>query len=441
MNHSINFSQHPTRILIINLHSLRNAGDAALTQVAIQQLVSNFPGSCITLSMNEPESHLGEESKVGSFLYWMHTPCEKGGMRWRYVTIFQLLLASLWAVLTYRLFNRPCFFGLSHAQKKSLQVYFEADLVASAPGNFMYSSGKAGLTFLIIVYTMAYAMLAGKPLYLFPQSIGPFHRVRDQKLVKWILNRARLVMVREPISFKEIQKIGVISSHCRLVPDLAFTFQGELVKETKAWLRTFSIDTEQDQPLLGLTVINWGAQTGQSEMQKHYENALFTVTNYFLETTNGKVIFFPQVCSSTLVNDDRIPTRRVVERIRENRSRVVFIERLTTPELLRTAYGLMDVFIGTRMHSNIFALSGGVPVVAIAYRYKTLGIMQMMGLENWVIDIEQINGEMLVAKLTSLWQERYIIRKHIQARVAELAQEAEQAGAYIALDFASLSRH
>jgi len=362
-------------------------------------------------------------------------------MRWRYVTIFQLLLASLWAVLTYRLFNCPYFFGLTQAQKRSLQVYFEADLVASAPGNFMYSSGKAGLTFLIIAYTMTYAMLAGKPLYLFPQSIGPLRRVRDQKLVKWILNRARLVMVREPISLKEIQKVGVTNSHCRLVPDLAFTFQGESVEETKAWLRTFGIDTEQDQPLLGLTVINWGAQTAQSEIQKCYEGALFTAANYFLETTNGKVIFFSQVCSSTLVNDDRIPTRRVVERIREESNRVVFIERLTTPELLRTAYGLMDIFIGTRMHSNIFALSGGVPVVAIAYRYKTQGIMQMMGLENWVIDIEQITGEALVAKLTSLWQERYIIRHHIQARVADLAQEAEQAGAYIASDFASLSHH
>lgn len=130
-------------------------------------------------------------------------------------------------------------------------------------------------------------------------------------------NRARLVMVREPISLKEIQKVGVTYSHCRLVPDLAFTFQGELVEETKAWLRTFGVDTEQDQPLLGLTVIDWGAQTVRSEIQKRYEDALFTAANYFLETTNGKVIFFPQVCSSTLVNDDRIPTRRLVERIRE----------------------------------------------------------------------------------------------------------------------------
>jgi colanic acid/amylovoran biosynthesis protein len=441
MNHSFNFSQYPIKILLINLHSSRNAGDAALAKIAIQQLVSNFPGSHITLSMNEPDSHFGEESKVGSFLYWMHTPSETGDMRWQYVTIFQLLLASLWAMLTYRLFNYPCFFGLTHAQKKSLRVYFEADLVASAPGNFMYSSGRAGLTFLIIAYTMAYAMLAGKPLYLFPQSIGPLRRVWDKKLVKWILNRARLVMVREPISLKEIQKVGITNPHCRLVPDLAFTLQGALVEETKAWLRTFGLDIEQDQPLLGLTVINWGAQTAQSEIQERYEDALFTAANYFLETTKGKVIFFSQVYSNTQINDDRIPTRRVVERIREESNRVIFIDQSATPELLKTAYGLTDIFIGTRMHSNIFALSGGVPVVAIAYRYKTQGIMQMMGLENWVIDIEQINSEALVAKLTSLWQERHIIRRHIYARVADLAQEAGQVGAYIASDFASLSHH
>jgi colanic acid/amylovoran biosynthesis protein len=441
MKSSMNPPSQPTQILIINLHSSRNNGDAALTDVAIQQLSNCFPQSHITLAMNDPDSHLGDHMVVGSFLHWMYKPSEKAGMQWNYGAIIQLLLASLWSVFTYRLFKHPSFFGLTQTQKESLQVYFDADLVVSAPGNFMYSSGKAGLTFLIIAYTMAYALFASKPLYLFPQTIGPLSRARDRKLTQWILNRARLVMVREPISLKEIQQMGVTRAHCRLIPDIAFSFQGVPVEEAKTWLRAWGVDTEQGQPLLGITVINWGAQTAQPMIQEYYEDALFQVANYFLETTHGKVIFFPQVCSNMMVNDDRIPTQRVAERFQDRAEQVIFIKEPTNPELLKTAYRFMDVFIGTRMHSNIFALSEGVPVIAIAYRYKTQGIMQMMMLENWVMDINQVKGEVLVTKLASLWQEKHTLRQHIQARATALAQEAGQAGAHIASDFASLSHH
>ncbi len=42
----------------------------------------------------------------------------------------------------------------------------------------------------------------------------------------------------------------------------------------------------------------------------------------------------------------------------------------------------MDLFLGTRLHSNIFALVAGVPVVAVAYQYKTFGLMEMIGLKH-----------------------------------------------------------
>jgi len=432
-------SKSAIKILIINLHSFYNAGDAALAQVAIQQLLNAFPGSSITLSMNEPDSYTGEITKVGSFLHWMHTSSGDGKLHWRYFTIIRIFVLSLIALLTYKLLKRPFLFGLTPNQQKSIKVYFESDIIISAPGNFLYSSGKFGFTFLIIAYTIIYAFLAGKPLYMLPQSIGPLHNFRDKLLTKWIINHARIVMVREQISQKEIQKIGITNSQCLLIPDLAFNFEGTPVKEAKAWLYSYGIDITQDQPLLGLTMINWGAQTSQAEIQNRYENSLLNLSNYFLETTNGKIIFFPQVYSNTIVSDDRIPTQRVINRIQKI-SQVVYINDPTPPALLKTSYGLMNIFIGTRMHSNIFALSEGVPVIAIAYRYKTLGIMQMLGLEKWVIDIENISSETLISMYIDLWKEQDTVRQYIKSKVSILAKEAKIAGKLISSDFSNLNR-
>ena len=42
------------------------------------------------------------------------------------------------------------------------------------------------------------------------------------------------------------------------------------------------------------------------------------------------------------------------------------------------------------MHSNIFALSETVPVIAIGYLHKTRGIASMLGMDRWVLDIQTI---------------------------------------------------
>jgi colanic acid/amylovoran biosynthesis protein len=96
----------------------------------------------------------------------------------------------------------------------------------------------------------------------------------------------------------------------------------------------------------------------------------------------------------------------------------------------------MDIFIGTRMHSNVFALSEGVPLVAIEYRFKTRGIMQMLGLERWVVDIEQVDGPGLIEILEAAWMERDTLRKTIRQMMPSITEQAGQAGAIIAADFA-----
>lgn len=432
------FSSAGPRILVINLHSFFNAGDAALAKVAIRQLEAAFPGACIRLSMNEPESARQEQAALGSFLHWMHPTGAEAG--WRVLSILQLTLASLWAVLTLKLFGKAWIWAVSRAQKELLQAYLEADLVVSAPGNFLYSSGRAGMTFLIVIFTMAYALLVGKPLYLMPQSIGPLQRARDRRLMKWVLERASLVEVREPISMEAVTRLVRNDLHCKLVPDLAFIFEGAPVTSAQAWLRSQGVDPARHQPLLGVTVIDWGSQSSQPSVQRSYEDALIQASKWFLDNTPGKVIFFPQVLSDHPAWDDRLPTRRVVAGIADTHERVVFIEEQPSAAMLRQACGCMHAFIGTRMHSNIFALSGGVPVIAIAYRHKTRGIMQMLGLENWVIDIQQVSGEMLSEKLAHLLEQQASLRLAILERLPALAREASQAANLIARDFYRLNK-
>jgi len=187
-----------------------------------------------------------------------------------------------------------------------------------------------------------------------------------------------------------------------------------------------------------MTVINWRAQNPRFGLQAKYETSCAEAVRFFVERYEGRAILFPQVWGPSASQDDRVPARRIAGQLGDLDHSVLVVEEPLPPDLLKSVYGLMDLFIGTRMHSNIFALSQGVPVIAIGYQHKTRGIMQMVGLDRWIIDIQHIHGQTLVDMLTELWKERNEIRAHLSRTVPTLAEQVKQVGALVATDFSSL---
>ncbi len=426
-------------ILLINVHSSQNAGDAALTELTIRQLRENFPGSQITLAMDDPESHWGEGQAVPSLFTWLKAVKRNGQQVWRKLNLFWLVPATAFPILSYRLLGRPIFVFTPTGLRKLIRAYLSADLVVSKPGGFLYHSGT-GLTLLLAVYAMAMGILAGKPLYIFPQSFGPFAHWWECLLIRRLLAQARIVMVREPISLRQLQVCGLTHSRCYLIPDLAFAYPAAPRSAAEAWLRAQGIHIRNGMPFLGITLINWGAQNPRFGLQSAYEAAVAAAARHFVESYRGNVILFHQVRGPLPVQDDRIPARRVAAQLGDLDAAVRVIEDPVPPDLLKALYGMMDVFIGSRMHSNIFALGEGVPVIAIGYQHKTRGIVQTVGLERWVVDIQEVSPQTLITKLDELWAEREAVCEHIKRTLPGLCQQAGRAGAIIAADFAGLSK-
>ena len=425
------------RILLINVHSSRNVGDAALLAMALKQLRASFPGSQFALCMDDPESHGGQEQVLESLFAWVHPMTDQAKGGWNLSRLGWLLPASLLPVLTWRL-SRTAWWLLTPASLRDIvRAYLEADLVVSKPGGFLYSSGR-GISLLVALYSIALAILAGKPVYILPQSIGPLARSWERWLTRRVLEGVRLVMVREPVSLLVVRACGVRNPRVSLVADMAFGFPSAEQAQVDGWLREQGLAAQQDRPLLGITVVNWGAQNTAFRRQAVYEKACQAAARWFAGQNGGQVIFFPQVWGPLPEQDDRIPARRIAEQLRDFQDAIHVVEQPIPSELLKAIYGRMDLFIGTRMHSNIFALSEGVPVVAIGYLHKTRGIAQMAGIDPWVIDIQQVDESSLVERLAALWGTRTEWREKIRATVPELIRQAERAGEMIRADYAGL---
>jgi colanic acid/amylovoran biosynthesis protein len=417
------------QILIVNLHSSHNAGDDVLTRVTVRQLAQAFPDARLTLAMNDPGSYRGVEQTVGSFVTWL----KDSHGRWRIWSPL-LIVLSLLTALGYRLMGRRVLALVPAAYRPLLQAYFTADLVVSSAGNFLYSSGRVGLTLLLAIYVMIYGWLVGKPLYTMPQTIGPLRHRWEERAVRWALGKARLVFVRDAISQAELQRIGLWDGRCRLAPDVAFALPPAPATAGEALLAAHGLRPEV-RPRLGVTLINWGAQNHLFTGQEGYETAVAQTIRHFLHQYGGQAFLFAQVRGPAPADDDLIPAQRVKAQLADLGEQVVLVTTPCAPEELKAAYGRMDIFLGSRLHSNIFALCEVVPTVTIQYQYKTRGVMQMLSLEEWVIEIERVNKADLWSLLERLWTERETIHQRLQVVLLSIVAEANSVGTTIAVHY------
>lgn len=422
------------KILIVNLHSSLNAGDDVLTRVSVDLLQQNFPTAQIKLAMNDPASYPEPDRTVGSFMTWLKPD---GAFGISSFVGFLLLGLSFLAALLYRVTKINLFSMFPSRFYPLLKAYDEADLVASSAGNFLYSNGRFGVAYLLNIFVLVFAIILRKPLYMLPQTVGPLRHPWEGWLLGWVTRRMRWVFVRDPISMRLLKNANGWHDKCHLVPDVAFKFSGGSPAEGQALLD--NAGAKGNGPRLGVTLINWQAQNAQFTRQAIYETAVASAIRTFIQATNGQAILFAQVRGPSLAEDDRVPAQRVHTMLADLGSQVVQIEEPNvTAESLKAAYGLMDIFIGTRLHSNIFALASGTPAVMLQYQYKTRGVVEMMGLEEWVIDILEVTEANLSEKLMTLWQEKEAVKKKIQQAVQDTIHQIEQVGVHIATDYETL---
>jgi len=421
--------KQPNSIFILNIHSDRNAGDYALSRVSVSQLKAVFPNAKIILSMNDPDSYTGEHFVVKSPFVWI-----KRGNKWLWIRVLRFIFGTIIPFMLYGFGKKTFMMFTPKDMRDWTNLYLNSDLVVSTAGGYQYSSGR-GITFLLLNYIISLSFIANKPHYFLPQSFGPFAHWWEKIITRVVCNMSRIVMVREEISLQNLIDCGVIESKLVLHPDLAFSFKGKSRKEAEQWFNNLGLDVVHDRPFMGITIIDWQSFYPKFKRQKEYEEAIIGLIEFFINNTKGKVFILPQTWGPTEAEDDRVIALRLEKKLEYLRSNLIIINQPICPELLQTIFGTMDIVVGTRMHSNIFAITHGTPTLPIGYLHKSLGIAKMLRIENWVIDINEINKETLLEKFSAMWQQRDNIKKSLSNIIFPLINSSEYAAQIIAENY------
>ncbi len=315
--------------------------------------------------------------------------------------------------------------------KKVEKKIQECDLIISKGGSFIYSDGtdEGNLRLVRIVFILYLAQLYKKRVIIFGQSIWGLHDEFVKKIMMPFLKNAT-IFTRESISQKYLKlNLGVDST---VIPDPAFY----LSKFPKMELPRIEILDEylsDGYVLIGLTVREWRFKTGNNDFKGSILQILEILKTKFNKI---KFVFVPQVIGPVYLEDDRNIMKEIYNsaEIHLQENIILFFDDYS-PYALKYIYSKFNVMIGTRLHSLIFALTENIPSIAISYSpHKHIGVMSMIGLQDYVFPIKDIVPEDIVNKLIIMINNREKFELDIKKKVISFQRELEKTKEVILTD-------
>lgn len=290
--------------------------------------------------------------------------------------------------------------------KAILRSMGKCDLFISGGGGLLQDATGRGLS---IVYYLALVLLArlfGKPAVIYAQGIGPVRRLFNKWLVRFALNRATVITVRDAGSAKLLAELGVSRPPVQVTADPAFLLAPS--GDTSPLLSAFIGELPAGSPVIGVSVRPW-------RDQKKYLHALAEALNCLAAEFSATVVLVP------MHYEDDLPVCRELAGLLRNRP-LVLAEKLSPPEMLHL-FSRFSMVLAMRLHALVFAAMCGAPPIGIGYDPKVDAFLERLGLES-AGRPETLEAADLAAQAANLWRQRDELYQELKEKMAELASAA-----------------
>lgn len=315
---------------------------------------------------------------------------------------------------------------LDRRVQENIVHYLSADLIISTGGTYLVEHYKLKNRFEELHKDIA----LGKPLVLFTQSLGPFQQPENREKMKRIADAALLVLLRDAKSKEHLRAIGVDHDRLEVVSDSVFALANA------AWLNAPPRRVGTRALRVAVSVRRWTHFEGRDRSvgTEQYEAAVAGAVSALVRDRNAEVVFL-STCQGIpkYLYDDSLIADRICKRLEPDVLRAVRVDHeFHSPSALMEALRDFDFAISTRMHMAILGLCAGLPVLPIAYEFKTTELYKALGQGEWVTDISAIERDTFAALSLRFCDSLAEFRKAVVPRVLEQAASARSAGRLIA---------
>ena len=399
-------------ILIINSYG-PNRGDSAVLQSMIDAL-AEIEDMKIVVSIIYPEyvPDIDGVEVIPSIPSIDISP-------WMPLRVLRDLLGALLSRLSVK-----CLQFLPQEDQGILTKYCEADIILSAGGHHLADINGL-VSFFRQWYQLLLAIVIGKPTVIYAQTVGPFNHFPHllKFLTKFVLNRTKLIMVREEGSKNVvINDLKVTRPPIHVTADSAFLLNPAEPAKINEILTNEGIDESNGRPLIGITVYHakYHGYSNPEEKFIEYKEIMAKIADYLIEKLDATVIFIPM----EMQYEADIPLIINIIDIMHHRNKVKVLRNTYTSKETMGIIGRLDLFIGAKTHSIIFSLVECVPTLCFAYHRKAKEFMEMFGINDYAYDIATLDFQRIIKDVEELISNKRDIKKQMELKIQDVRHKA-----------------
>ncbi|MCJ7507158.1 MAG: polysaccharide pyruvyl transferase family protein [candidate division Zixibacteria bacterium] len=257
-------------------------------------------------------------------------------------------------------------------------------------------------------------LLGAKPIFF---GVGVYKPTTLKfKIFLKILNFLRIgVVTRDEESEKVLKKIG--SQHLFTSYDPAFVFS-RIYDSKPDGLEISQLN--KTEPVLGVSLRSLPPRLRLCP--EHKENIFKKIAlalDQIIDQLNSSVLFFP--FSSGYQEKDEDCHNFILDNMRHS-NRCESLKFSDNPGDVWFRLKEVDLYVGMRLHSVIFAASSGIPTVALAYERKIYNVAQQLKIEK-VIDPLNFEPQALSESILYVWKNRKDISIRLKQTSKDFAQK------------------
>ncbi len=313
---------------------------------------------------------------------------------------------------TQELYNVRAINRYNYAQ--IIHELIKTDLLISGGGSLLQDvTSKKTIPYYLSVIKLA-QLLKVKTM-VFSQGVGPISSKFLIKRVENVLKKTDLITVRDIISKKFLESLEV--ENVEITADPVFYLQPERESVVKNILVKEEIPFNESGPWIGVAMRDWGYD---ESCCKEIAVALDRlIANY-----DAQIIFMPFHFEVD---------KKLMERVREHmhaNNQIYMINNQYQAHHLLGVCKHLDLMIGMRLHSLIFAARTKTPIVGISYDIKIDALMNQLGLDICC------NTDNITSKVIYKYTSEILSKKRDFSEMMELVTDLEQ-NAWQAVIFAT----
>ncbi len=281
----------------------------------------------------------------------------------------------------------------------------EVDAVLDISGGDSFTSIYGGEVFDSIARVKMIAIFFQVPLYLLPQSYGPFTSPKHVNSARFIFENTRLISCRDAHGKSLVSALAPRVEKSQFIesPDIVFSME---TISSKFDLFNKESNTKK---VIGLNVsglLYFGDKSFGLNFE--YQEMVHSIVEWVLDSSDALLLLVPHVVGTakqhlvaekTDVNAIATLCDRYSNRMK---SRIFNLEEYVDPRVLKGIIGECDIFLGARMHACIGAISQGIPTLCHSYSDKFIGVMGMVEMESTVVDLRNTTIENVLLQLDQI---------------------------------------